>query len=139
MFPLSIGTYVKIGAIVLLLLGTWYNGYSIGSRKLDNYKLSQQEATAQKSIEIKTATDQIRKAKDEQIANINAQLANALVELRKRPSRTTTVPSNGQGSTGATLFAEDAEFLTREAARADIIRTGLEACYKQYDEVTNVK
>jgi hypothetical protein len=139
MFPLSIGTYVKIGAIILLLCGTWYNGYSIGSRKLDNYKLSQQEVTATKNIEIKTATDQIRKAKDEQIASINTQLANALVELRNRPSRSTTVPINGTCGTGATLFAEDAEFLTREAARADIIRSALDACYNQYDKVTDAK
>ena len=81
------------------------------------------------------ATDEIRKNKDEQIAAINSKLFDAVSELRKRPSRPATITSNGQSGTGATLYADDAEFLIREAARADIIRAALEACYNQYDQV----
>jgi len=54
--------------------------------------------------------------------------------LRKRPSRAEQA-ANGQSGTGTTLSAEDAEFLIREAARADKIRVGLEACYKQYESI----
>ena len=83
--------------------------------------------------------DQIRKDKDAQINAINNQLANALIELRNRPSRTNQSSNNGQSGTGATLFAEDAEFLIGEAARADKLRTALTACYAQYDQVTGAK
>jgi hypothetical protein len=139
MFPLSIGTYVKAILVALVISGAWYNGYSIGNEKLTKYKLEQEAATRQKEAENQAATDQIRKEKDAQISAINTQLANALIELRNRPSRIAQSASNGQtsvGCTGATLFAEDAEFLEREASRADDIRVALDACYKQYDEVT---
>ena len=135
MFPLSIGTYVKIIIGGLIVFGAWYNGYSIGYGKLTTYKLEQEAATRAKEAEQQTATDQIRKDKDAQIAAINNSLADALVQLRSRPSRTQT-SSNGQGGTGLSLSAEDATFLEREAARADILRTALNACYQQYDSLS---
>ena len=135
MFPLSIGTYVKIVAGALIIFGSWYNGYSIGYSKLTKYKLEQETETRQKEAEQQAATDQIRKDKDAQITAINSQLADALIQLRNRPSRAQAA-NNGQNGTGSTLFAEDAEFLIREATRADTIRTALDACYKQYDEMT---
>jgi len=100
---------------------------------------SYQQSKAEKTIRDKEHTyqadaDQIRKDKDAQIKVINTQLVNAISELRKRPSRTAEA-GNGQGCNGASLFAEDSEFLIREAARADEIRVGLEACYKQYDSI----
>jgi nucleoid-associated protein YgaU len=54
--------------------------------------------------------------------------------LRSRSSSATKTV-NGQDCNGSTLSAPDAEFLIREAARADEIRIGLEACYKQYDSI----
>jgi hypothetical protein len=136
MFPLPILTYVKIFVVAIVIFGSWYNGYSIGYGKLTTYKLQQEAATRAKEAEQQTATDQIRKDKDAQINAINNQLADALVQLRNRPSRTTQTSSNGQSGTGSTLFAEDAEFLIREATRADQIRVALQACYAQYDEVS---
>ena len=135
MFPLPILFYVKAGFLVVLICGAGYLGYTLEAARFDRYKAAQQTATQKAQEEHQAATDQIRKEKDAQIASINAQLVDAIGELRKRPSRTQAA-SNGQGGTGATLFAEDAEFLIREAARADQIRTGLEACYKQYDSIS---
>lgn len=82
---------------------------------------------------------EITKAKDEKIRNINDRLLAALGELRNRPERRS--PAAGdiatcQGSTGADLSRPDAGFLTREAARADTLRAGLEACYLQYESLT---
>lgn len=77
------------------------------------------------------------KAKDETILNINARLDDALGELRNRPSRPAgDVPSTSstcKGTTGAGIYAEDSEFLIREAARADRLRAALSACYQTYD------
>ena len=72
--------------------------------------------------------------KDAQIKAINNQLVDAVSELRKRPSNPTKT-INGQDCNGSTLSAPDAEFLVREAARADEIRVGLQACYKQYESL----
>ena len=135
MFPLSIGDYVKIGICAFLLCTSWYFGYSFEASRFERYKADQITKTHEKEREAQIATDQIRIQKDAQIKAINNQLVDAISELRKRTSRTDKT-TNGQGGTGATLFAEDAEFLIREAARADQIRTGLEACYKQYDSIS---
>jgi len=94
----------------------------------------QEKAIRNKEHQYQADADKIRIEKDAQIKAINNQLVDAIGELRKRTSRSAEA-TTGQGGTGATLFAEDAEFLIREAARADQIRTGLDACYKQYDAI----
>ena len=134
MFPLSITQYVKIGLVALLLFGAGYLGYSLEASRFERYKALQAEQT-QKAQELhQAAADQIRKEKDAQIVAINNSLSNALIGLRERPNRTQAA-SNGQGGTGLSLSAEDATFLDREAARADILRSALSACYQQYDSL----
>lgn len=87
-------------------------------------------------------TASIKKERDDEYKAIAAERDAALAELRNRPRRpapgTTESTTNGQaasGCTGARLFGDDAEFLIREAARADTTRIALKACYKQYDMV----
>ena len=133
MFPLPISSYLMIGLAVIAMAGIGYGRYEHNA--FEEYKAEEIANAREKEHQIQDATDQIRKDKDAQINSINNQLANALVELRSRPSRTSQISSNGQNGTGSTLFAEDAKFLIREATIADQIRTALDACYKQYDEV----
>lgn len=84
----------------------------------------------------------IEKEKNDEISSIAAVRDGLLEQLRTRPGRGTATgaaptAANGQaagGSTGAQLYAEDAGFLVREAARADEIRVSLKACYAQYDD-----
>jgi hypothetical protein len=135
MFPLSILTYAKITICTILILGAGYTGYALESARFDRYKAEQMAQVQRIEKEHQAATDQIRKKKNAKIAGINSQLNDALVQLRSRPSRTDSA-SDGQnrtGCTGAQLYGEDAAFLEREAARADVIRAGLKACYEQYD------
>ena len=118
-----------IYAIVMITLfcGGFVNGCS--------YQQSKAEKTIRdKEHQYQLDTDQIRKDKDAQVKIINSQLVNAVSELRKRPSRSEQT-SNGQNCNGTSLSAEDAEFLVREAARADEIRVGLQACYNQYESI----
>ena len=132
MFPLPVLTYVKVGLCVFVLVLSWYFGYSFERSRFMEYK-ARQIAEGQAIQEAnQKAADQIRKEKDAQIASINNQLADALIGLRKRPDRTQSANA-GQGGTGLSLSAQDAEFLDREAARADVLRTALSACYQQYD------
>ena len=122
----GINLYAIIAVVgIALFCGGFVNGCS--------YQQSKAEKTVRdKEHQYQADADQIRKDKDAQIKFINTQLVDAVSELRKRPSRATET-SNGQSCNGTRLFAEDAEFLVREAARADEMRAGLEACYKQYD------
>lgn len=128
-----------IGAAVALAL-SFGSGVGVGYKweksNFEAYKLDQEKKTREKEQEHQAATDQIRKDKDAKIADINNKLVDAIAELRKRPVRPAEIPTDGQSCSGRSLYAEDAEFLVREAARADIIRTALSACYDQYDKVT---
>jgi hypothetical protein len=112
---------------VTLFCGGFVNGCSYQQSKAE-------KAIRDKEHEYQSAADTIRKEKDAQIKVINTQLVDAVSELRKRPSRTAETNA-GSGCNGASLFAEDSEFLVREAARADEIRVGLQACYKQYEAI----
>ena len=67
---------------------------------------------------------------------VGARLADDLERLRQRPERLPASDAQAcAGAGGAELSGPDAAFLVREAARADQIRAGLEACYKQYDAI----
>ena len=134
MFPLPLTTWLKLGAGLALAIFMWYSGYSYEASRFERYKAEQAAQTQIKERDYQAKADQIEKEKNAQIRNINNQLVDAISELRKRPGRTTET-SAGSCGTGATLFAEDAIFLRREAARADEIRAGLQACYQQYDAI----
>lgn len=126
MFGLNIyAIFAIVGAV--LFCGGFVNGCS--------YQQSKAEKTVRdKEHQYQSDADKIRIEKDAQIKAINNQLADTLVSLRSRSSSATKT-INGQDCNGATLSASDAEFLVREASRADQIRVGLEACYKQYDSI----
>jgi vacuolar-type H+-ATPase subunit F/Vma7 len=132
MFPLPLRYYAYIGLVLFGLAGFGYGKYK--SYKLDAYIVAQQQVVQEKEKEYQAAADQIRKDKDAQIKIINNQLVDAISELRKRPSRADQANA-GQNCNGTRLYSEDAEFLIREAARADEIRIALQSCYKQYDSL----
>jgi hypothetical protein len=126
MFGVNIYAIIAVVAITLFC-GGFVNGCS--------YQQSKQEKVIRdKEHQYQADADRIRTEKDAQIRDINAKLVDAVSELRKRPSRTAEA-TNGQSCNGARLYAEDAEFLVREAARADEIRIALQSCYKQYDSL----
>jgi len=136
MFPLPILSYVKIAAALAALAFSWYLGYSFEASRFDRYKADQVLETQKLKDEHQAAADRIEKDKNDQINVINTQLANALVELRNRPSRPKSEATNASTcGTGATLYAEDGSFLIGESARADKLRSALQACYEQYDSL----
>lgn len=68
-----------------------------------------------------------------------AKLADVIAGLRNRPDRPPTsavppaTPASQPGATGAELYRPDAEFLIREAARADRQQDALRECYANLD------
>lgn len=123
-------------------------GKAVVRADFDAYRIAQTQALQKAESEYRAkeqvwqeSANQTTKAKDEAIQNIHARLDDALGELRKRPTRPASGPvpassCNGQGATGAGIYAEDAGFLVRESARADQLRAALGACYSQYDALT---
>jgi len=137
MFPLPILTYIKLAAGMAALAFSWYLGYSFEASRFDRYKADQVIKTQELKDQHQAAADKIEKDKNAQINAINAKLADALISLRNRPNRPKTEATNtATCGTGAALYAEDGEFLIREAARADQIRSALQACYDQYDSLS---
>lgn len=142
--------YVKYGLIGLTALSLFYAGWFVnGSRweakhesLIRSYQeealLAQKKARATEQA-LQATIDRERTTHETKIRTINTQLVAALNELRERPTRTSVVytksPCDCPGARGSQLFREDAEFLTREAARADRLATALQACYASYEAV----
>lgn len=138
--------------VVSFLAGWWINGYrweanyqsletkhqKMVTASHDAARLFEQQAR-EKEHGLQAALDAERKLKDEKIKAISSQLSAALDSLRKRTPRTPSpvqmpsAPSGSSGATGAQLFREDAEFLAREAARADQVVIELNSCITAYD------
>lgn len=129
MFGLNIYAIYAVTAIVLFC-----SGFVSGCQ---HQQSAQEKVVREKEHEYQSQADKIRKDKDEQINAINSQLVNAISQLRKRPSRTldSSIGQTANGCNGSQLYAEDSEFLVREAARADKIRVSLLACYDQYESL----
>ena len=126
MFGVNIYAIIAVVAVALFC-GGFVNGCS--------YQQSKAEKTIRdKEHQYQTDAEKIRTDKDAQIKVINTQLVDAISGLRSRSSSATKT-INGQDCNGQALSAPDAEFLIREAARADEIRVALGACYEQYESI----
>lgn len=145
MFGLAYVKPVLIGVVSVALLSLgWYINGNRWSLKYEQLIQQQREALLQaereargKELVMQSLIDKERRDKDARITNLNNKLNAALNELRQRPTREANAsnPRDHQGSTGASLFREDATFLTREAARADRAIMELKACYASYDAI----
>jgi hypothetical protein len=134
--------YWKIGLVVLgCVIGWFVQGWRLQSKIANlekEYAQNVANAYAQTrkiESELSQKIEKIERKKNGEIANVNARLRVALSELSERTSRNTTDnnPTDCKGTTGRELSREDAEFLTREAARAERLRQALGSCYVQYD------
>lgn len=139
--------YLPVIAILVAFTGLQQMRIEHAQAKLSDYKLVQAQAAEKAAKDarereqaMQDEATQITEAKDEQIRIIGDQLDTALASLRNRPERPAGhVPKASgscKGATGANLSRPDAEFLTRESARADRLRSALDACYRQYDSLT---
>lgn len=83
------------------------------------------------------AVNAVLSKQNKTLAGVNAGLRRDLDGLRNRPERPAPVPGHPradcEGATGAELSRTDAGFLAGEAARADELRAGLDACYTVID------
>ena len=126
---------VSIGLLAGWTVQGWRKSAEIQSLKT---QAAEKEAQAvSKALDLTRQASQktqriIDRQRDE-IKTLNIGLERTLGELRQRPARLPDPPAACQGTTGAELSRQDAEFLAREAARADKLRISLETCYQQYE------
>ena len=122
-----------MGLVASFLFGAYVNGLRL-TKKYQAETLALAEKTKVVQNTITAAYVLERNKKDDEIRNVTKRLNDALIGLRDRPSRTeNTIASFGKAISGAQLSREDAEFLTREAARADEIVAQRNACYATYE------
>lgn len=97
-------------------------------------------AAARTTSSLQASADNLRKNANAQIHSLDLERDELVKRLRNRPARDNTsgVPADagtaggGPACSGASLYAQDSEFLAGEAARADKLRIALAACQTQY-------
>lgn len=132
-------------AVVLALVAAWIGGYRWGAEntntrwtaKIEKERADGEAAARTKEHMWQEVVNGTVKNYEDQKRGIERSLDAAVVELRRRPQRAAAVSGVARpdcaGGSGAELSGADAEFLAREAARADGIRAGLGACYAVID------
>lgn len=129
------------GALVAVLVafglgwgGAWL--YSRGELRAVRAEVQAEmlRAASVKEGQLRDDFKKIDEARNENFARIDAALQRVLDGVRKRPERLPDAARPAcQGATGAELSAADAEFLAREAARADRAAAERDACYAAYE------
>lgn len=142
---------VRIGFLIAVIVGALVAGWTVrgwlAERDIDSIEAGIEKKRAEsfkagRDIERKqqeVVNHVLRTQNDALVANA-AGLQRDIDRLRQRASRadkpgrvSEAAPTACPCGSGAELCREDAEFLVREAARADDLRAGLEACYQVID------
>ena len=106
-----------------------------------NHHLDAMREAQAKQVELTEKINTIKRATNEETSNLRATVNTLASQLRDRPTREnfgtdtnagTRTDTSTAGCTGAQLFRDDAEFLAREAERADTLRLLLKECRSAY-------
>ena len=148
--------YLVAGAVIAVAVAGsagYIKGASHGRAEIqqawdqEKAKLAEEYAKAQaaareKEQQLQAQADQLREETNAKTQELAVRAASLADSVRKRPERTAqaSAVSGTAGAvcpacncTGAELHRPDAEFLVREAARADELRLALDACVRQYE------
>lgn len=160
MLPFSLSKIAAGVVLALALLAAAWKIHHVGvvagraeiQAEWDQDKIRVASESAEKIDKVKQAAAILQAEADRERGNLNAHIRSIDLErdellkrLRDRPSRPAEsgggVPaSSGTGTdaagcTGAELYGQDAEFLVREASRAEAIRARLKALESEYERV----
>lgn len=132
-------------AAVIALIGSFMAGEYRGTHiertaweaRIEKERADAAEAARKVEHDQQEKVNATLRKQNETLAGVNAGLRRDLDGLRNRPERPADLPATPrpscEGATGAELSRTDAEFLVRQAARADEQRAGLVACYEFID------
>lgn len=135
-------TRAKIIALAAFLVALWaFHEYDKAQAVNEVEKRAEQA-----SKEYKERTERVQKTldashrlalkeKDVKITSIERNLRSDIERLRNREVRpnVVTITETRETCTGTGLYREDAEFLTREAARAEKVRIERDYFWQQYE------
>ncbi len=132
-----------VAALVVALAASHWKAYHLGANivqaEWDTAQASADESARDKEQAMQAAADQLRKTQNDKLTQIRRDLDAARAAIRllhstPRPSDyAPPAPGTGSQCSGASLYAEDADFLIGESARADELRAALERCEAQYN------
>ena len=143
------GILIAAGLTVATIYGLGYkSGKHSVQVEFDAYKAQAQIELAKLAAQtrdtertMQSQSNQIQKDKQHEINAINRAAAALVSELRNRPARGENLSTDSRATEncdGSQLYRDDAEFLAREAERADEVMAELKACYKAYDSVKSL-
>lgn len=129
--------------IAFVLNGFYWNAHGSNAEhtrmvaKLESERAQALQKARDTETQWQEEVNEVTTKQAEKLAEVQHHLDVAIISLRDRPKRSATLPDTPRvecaGASGRELSREDAEFLAREAARADTLRAGLEVCYAAYD------
>lgn len=134
--------YKIIGVIAVIGITAYFSYQAGGDAVRADAAAGVQEAVKKARKEEQANQEKVNELAQTQyneLSDINNNLNANLIRLRNRPSRRNVSDSTKttcKGANGADLSAQDAEFLTRESARGDRLRTALKTCYDYADTVS---
>lgn len=147
---------IAAGALVLGLAGGFYFEHTRLGAQIDHMNADAAEAERQRQLvraddervareaeqQLAARAGQIEQEKTDEISRIRSGYAADLARVQQRADRKPAgaggLPAASPacaGSTGVELSNRDAGFLSWQAARADELRAGLQACYGWADSV----
>lgn len=136
-------TRAKIIALAAFLVALWafheYDKAQAVNEVVEQAKKASKEYKERTERVQKTLEDSHRlalKEKDDKITSIERNLRSDIERLRNREVRpnVVTITETRETCTGTGLYREDAEFLTREAARAEKVRIERDYYWQQYED-----
>lgn len=143
------GKLIAALIIVSIALGGYFAGRRDG-RELVQAQWNAEKADQQRQLAETTAAYRSREQQlAQQVADITEEKNHAVNDLEQRVavlsdrvrqfaerpavSTTTKTATDGKNRCGAVIYRPDAEFLAKEAERADKLRLSLLACQQQYE------
>ena len=146
--------YIIAAAVAVLATGlaaSHWKAYHMGKVKVQAEWTAEKLEVAKQSLKLTeqatrdTATlqleaENLKKAKNAKIKQLDSDLSAALDSLRNRPERpgagnlpqAAGTGGSQSGCTGAGLYRPDGEFLSRYARDTAELQAGLKLCYAQY-------
>ena len=138
--------YKLIGAAVVLglLVGWHYYDRSEAITAAETALIAKYDKVYQEKVlkaqeasnDLLAATIEDERVKNEALSDINAWQHATIISLQQRPTRAqlnSAVAEARKACTGAELYREDAEFLAREAARAERLIKERDFYYERYE------
>jgi len=145
--------YIVLILILICSLVSFDYGKKKSEKEFLTFKLNLQtelntQLTKVRELEQQLVINQTKSKldKEREIKTITSRYTTIISGLQQRPERTISSTTNENppitaaippraGSTGEQLFREDAEFLIREAAKAEVLKQALLACRRDYASI----